>query len=95
MVSADGEYATEKEVENEVIKPFLNKLGYDESDYVQQLYIPIGNHNNLLIPDFVLLPETRGGYQSAFAIVEAKRSISVEKRVISYQTSPNRKVLFS
>lgn len=81
VVSADGEYATEKEVENEVIKPFLNKLGYDESDYVQQLYIPIGNHNNLLIPDFVLLPETRGGYQSAFAIVEAKRSISNKKEL--------------
>ena len=39
----------------------------------------IGNHNNLLIPDFVLLPESRGGYQSAFAIVEAKRSISNKK----------------
>ena len=74
-VKAKGEYSTEKEVEEYIIKPLLKQLGYSEQDYVQQLYLEIGNHNHALIPDFVLLPEKRSGHQSAFAVIEAKRSI--------------------
>lgn len=76
VVNSDKEYSTEKEVEDNVIKPLLEKIGYDEVDYVQQLYLEIGNHNHALIPDFVLLPETKGNNKSAFAVVEAKRSIT-------------------
>ncbi len=74
-VKAKGEYSTEKEVEEYIIKPLLKQLGYSGQDYVQQLYLEIGNHNHALIPDFVLLPEKRSGHQSAFAVIEAKRSI--------------------
>lgn len=80
-VDADGEYPNEKEVEDQVIKPFLKELGYYEGDYVQQLYVEIGNHNNTLIPDFVLMPDDRGAYKRAFAIVEVKRSITKEKEL--------------
>lgn len=80
-VNAKGEYSTEKEVEEYIIKPLLKQLGYSEQDYVQQLYLEIGNHNHALIPDFVLLPEKHNGYQSAFAIVEAKRSITRQKEL--------------
>ena len=80
-VGADGEYPNEKAVEENVIKPFLKTIGYDETDYVQQLYVEIGNHNNTLIPDFVLLPDDRGAYKRAFAIVEAKRSITKDKEL--------------
>ena len=73
--STKGEYSTEKEVEEYVIKPLLKQLGYAETDYTQQLYLEIGNHNHALIPDFVLLPRNRGGFTTAFAVVEAKRSI--------------------
>ncbi len=80
-VSSDDEYSTEKEVENKVIKPLIEKLGYNENDYIQQLYLEIGNHNHALIPDFVLLPETKGTHTSAFAVVEAKRSITSAKEL--------------
>ena len=71
----DNMFSTEKEVEDGIIKPLLNKLGFSEKDYIQQLYIEFGNHNHALIPDFVLLPKSYGYYKSAFAVVEAKRSI--------------------
>ena len=76
---ADGKIHTEKDVENLLIKPLLSKLGYDETDYVQQMYVAIGNHNNALIPDFVLYPTTGRGHESGFAIIEAKRTISNDK----------------
>ena len=72
----ESECSTEKEVEDRIIKPLLCQLGYGENDYLQQLYIEIGNHNHALIPDFVLLPEKKGNHKVAFAVVEAKRSIT-------------------
>lgn len=71
--------SNEKDVEKKLIKPLLEKLGYSENDYVQQLYIEVGNHNHLLIPDFVLLPDRKIGHQSAFAVVEAKHSVANKK----------------
>ncbi len=65
----------EKDVEDKLIKPLIKKLGYSERDYVQQLYIEIGNHNHALIPDFVIKPVTTRGHQTAFCIIEAKYSI--------------------
>ena len=41
----DGEYINEKAVETKLIKPLIEKLGYSESDYKQQMYVEIGNHN--------------------------------------------------
>ena len=51
-------------------------MGYTEDDYTQQLRIDVGNHNSLLIPDFVLLPNQIGRNKTAFAVIEAKRSIT-------------------
>ena len=77
----DGEYINEKAVETKLIKPLIEKLGYSESDYKQQMYVEIGNHNKALIPDFVLLPDERRGFASGYAIIEAKRSIKNEKEL--------------
>ena len=79
-VNAKGKYSTKKEIEEYIIKPLLKQLGYSEQDYVQ-LYLEIGNHNHALIPDFVLLPEKHNGHQSAFAIIEAKRSITNQQEL--------------
>ena len=76
---ADDIYAREKDVENKLIKPFLEKLGYTENEYKQQLYIEIGNHNHALIPDFVIHPVVSSGHQSADFLVEAKLTISSNK----------------
>ena len=75
----DDEYAREKDVENHLIKPLLAKLGYDSEDYVQQMYIEVGNHNHMLIPDFAILPQTTKGHSSAFTVIEAKRSVQSQK----------------
>lgn len=78
---SDNTFCTEKDVEEKIIKPLLKQLGYSETDYVQQLYIEIGNHNHALIPDFVLLPKkNRNGY-TAFAVIEAKLSVISEKQL--------------
>ena len=80
-IGADNEFACEKDVENKLIKPLLKRLGYTERDYVQQIYLEFGNHNHALIPDFTLLPKKKGDHQSAFAVLEAKRSISNQKQL--------------
>lgn len=69
----------EKDVEHQLIKPLLAKLGYSETDYRQQLYIEIGNHNHALIPDFVIHPIVSKGHQSAAYLIEAKYSIATTK----------------
>ena len=75
----DDKYTCEKDVENKLIKPLIEKLGYKESEYEQQLYVEIGNHNKALIPDFVLHPDKTHGHISGFGIIEAKRSIPSDK----------------
>ena len=80
------EFALEKDVENKLIKPLLAKLGYSENDYVQQLYIEIGNHNHALIPDFVILPHKTKGHYSARYLIEAKLSIPTLKYLEEVKT---------
>ena len=71
-INNDSEFELEKDVENKLIKPLIAKLGYSDDNWVSQMYVEIGNHNNTLIPDFVLLPNRTKGHQTAFAIIEAK-----------------------
>lgn len=81
MESGTNTYENEKAVEEKLIKPLIERLGYSEADYVQQLYIEIGNHNHALIPDFVLYPTSSQGHYSGFTVIEAKRSITGKKQL--------------
>ena len=45
----EGEYSREKDVEEKLIVPLIQKLGYREDDYKRQMYVEIGNHNNTLL----------------------------------------------
>ncbi len=74
-------FSREKDVENKLIIPLLKKLGYNEKDYVQQMYIEIGNHNHALIPDFVLSPIHIKGHQSGFALIEAKLLVQNQREM--------------
>ena len=78
-IEGDADYVCEKDVENKLVKPLIGKLGYSVNDYVQQLYIEIGNHNHAIIPDFVILPVTSKGHYSASFLIEAKFSIPNNK----------------
>lgn len=73
------ELLREKDVENKLIKPLIQKLGYSENDYEQQLHLEIGNHNGMIIPDFVIKPDKKKGQQTAFAIIEAKFDIPIKE----------------
>ena len=86
MDSGASTFENEKAVEEKLIKPLIERLGYSEADYVQQLYIEIGNHNHALIPDFVLYPVSSQGHYSGFTVIEAKRSISGKKQLEETKT---------
>lgn len=77
----DSTISVEKDVENILIKPFLARLGYKDKDYLQQLTIPVGNHNSMLIPDFVLKPKLSKSHYEAFAVLEAKLKIRNSKEL--------------
>lgn len=76
----------EKDVENQLIKPFIANLGYAENEYAQQVVIRIGNHQNKLIPDFVIHPKLTTGHQSADFLIEAKYSIATSKQLEEAKT---------
>ncbi len=78
---AANNYLNEKNVEDSLVRPLLGKIGYSEHEYVQQLYIEIGNHNYALIPDFVLLPVATRGHQCGFAVVEVKYAVQNQKQM--------------
>lgn len=81
----DEDIHNEKDVEHLLIAPLLHKMGYIKCDcvggYIQQLHLPLGNHNTSEIPDFVLNHEKRSGHDFATAIVEAKHSVVKEKNL--------------
>lgn len=81
MKNIDDVFCCEKDVEEKLVKALLSKLGYKENDYVRQLYIPIGNNNNLLIPDFVLSPKKNGDYYTCFAVIETKFQIENQRKL--------------
>ena len=85
-VSGDGVYESERAVEEKLIKPLLTRLGYAETDYVQQMYVEIGNHNHALIPDFVIKPRSVYGHYSGEIIIEAKRSITRDRLLLETKT---------
>lgn len=81
VIDDDINFTCEKDVENELVKKLLKKLGYFDDDYVQQLKIRVGNHNYKLIPDFVILPIVSKGHYSASFLIEAKLSIPTLKEL--------------
>ena len=80
-ISADNHYVNEKDLEDRLIIPFLNKLGFSEEDYQRQVQLPIDNRNHTLIPDFVLNYNAHQGSHSAFAVLEANNSIHSDKEL--------------
>lgn len=70
----------EKDVEEELLIPLLNKLGYSEKDWTRQLSQKAGRKEKA-IPDFVFMPKGEIHFQNAPMIIEAKfdMSSSVER----------------
>jgi hypothetical protein len=70
-----GQLKNEKDVEEKLLIPLLNKLGYSETDWTRQLSQKAGRKEKA-IPDFVFLPKGEIHFQNAPMIIEAKYDMS-------------------
>lgn len=70
-----GEIKIEKDVEEKILIPILNRLGYSDSDYTRQLSQKAGRGLKA-IPDFVFLPQGEKHFASAPLVIEAKLDMS-------------------
>lgn len=70
-----GEIKLEKDVEEKILIPLLEKLGYAESDWTRQLSQKAGR-NEKAIPDFVFFPKGEKHFASAPMVIEAKLNMS-------------------
>jgi len=65
----------EKDVEEKLLIPLLEKLGYSETDWTRQLSQKAGRKEKA-IPDFVFLPKGEIHFQNAPMVIEAKFDMS-------------------
>ena len=70
-----GDLENEKDVEEKLLIPLLNKLGYSETDWTRQLSQKAGRKEKA-IPDFVFFPKGEIHFQNAPMIIEAKFDMS-------------------
>jgi hypothetical protein len=70
-----GDLENEKDVEEKLLIPLLNKLGYSETDWTRQLSQKAGRKEKA-IPDFVFFPKGEIDFQNAPMIIEAKFDMS-------------------
>lgn len=61
----------EREVETELIEPFLIKIGYTENDWIRQLTLRMGKGERNF-PDYAFLSDNTKGYEKAFMLIESK-----------------------
>ncbi len=70
-----GQLNSEKDVEEKLLIPLLERLGYTEIDWTRQLSQKAGRKEKV-IPDFVFLPKGEIHFQNAPMIIEAKFDMS-------------------
>lgn len=76
----------EKDVEEKILMPLLEKLGYCRKDYIRQLVQQVGR-NDKAIPDFVFMPTPVGEHlNTAPFLIEAKYDM---RTILSRQKAIN------
>ena len=71
--------ASEKQVEDEILIPFLHDLGYVDTDWNRQLRLKSGRKEEREIPDFVFFPHGERQFENAPLLIEAKWLMKSEK----------------
>ncbi len=71
----DAHINNENDVEEKLLIPLLDKLGYSRTDWTRQLTQKAGR-NEKAIPDFVFLPKGEKHFQNAPLVIEAKFDIT-------------------
>lgn len=61
----------ERDVEIQIVEPFLHQIAYDEKDWIRQLPIRMGRGERNY-PDYVFFAETQKGYEKAKMLLETK-----------------------
>lgn len=70
---------SEKQVEDEILIPFLYDLGYVDTDWTRQLRLKSGRKEEREIPDFVFYPHGEKQFENAPLLIEAKWLMKSEK----------------
>ena len=71
-----GEIKLEKDVEEKILIPMLERLGYTEADWSRQLSQKAGRTEKA-IPDFVFFPRGEKHFENAPMVIEAKLDMSL------------------
>ncbi len=71
-----GELKIEKDVEEKILIPFLEKIGYTSDDWSRQLSQKAGLKEKA-IPDFVFFPRGEKHFENAPMLIEAKYDMSL------------------
>ncbi|MFJ1262066.1 restriction endonuclease subunit R [Capnocytophaga canis] len=61
----------EREVEIQIVEPFLKEIGYSENEWIRQLPVRMGRGERNY-PDYAFFAETKKGYESAKMLLETK-----------------------
>jgi hypothetical protein len=61
----------ERDVERELLEPFLKELGISQNDYIRQLPVRAGRGSKIY-PDYALFYDKTSGYEKAKVLIEAK-----------------------
>lgn len=61
----------EREVEIQIVEPFLKKIGYNDKDWIRQLPVRMGRGERNY-PDYVFFAETQKGYERGKMLLETK-----------------------
>ncbi len=81
------ELQNERDVEVQLIEPFLKRLGYKETDWVRQMPVKMGRGERNY-PDYAFGAKTKRGEESAKMILESKYQLSAHREFVEafYQT---------
>jgi len=75
------ELQNERDVEVHLIEPFLNRLGYKETDWIRQMSVKMGRGERNY-PDYVFGAKTRRGEESAKMVLESKYQLSAQREFV-------------
>jgi len=71
----------ERDVEIQLIEPFLERLGYKKSDWVRQMPIKMGRGERNY-PDYAIGAKTKRGDESARMVLESKYQLSSQREFV-------------
>ncbi len=71
------EIQNERDVEVQLIEPFLKRLGYKETDWIRQMSVKMGRGERNY-PDYAFGAKTRRGEESAKMVLESQYQLSAQ-----------------